>query len=383
MRRLSRYLLVLLLLFPAACIKAPPVEKPPPARAVGWDELPGWQADEPQPAFAAFMLGCPALKWRSGWEDACRAAEQVDPDDPQAVRAYFELWFQPWQLQQEDGTPEGLLTGYYVPELPASRSADERFRYPLYAVPDDLLVVDLSSVYPELENYRLRGRLDGQRVIPYFDRAAIAAGEAGLDGKVLFWLDDPVELFFLQIQGSGRLLLRDGSKVMVNYAEQNGHPYRSIGRLLLERGAMTREQMSLQNIRQWALDHPELVDQLLNENPSYVFFRVLPHEVQSPPGAMGLSLTPERSLAVDKRYIPLGSPVYLAAQWPGSDRPLQRLMVAQDTGGAIKGRVRADFFWGLGDQAGELAGRTKQPLRLWLLLPRGVEPPPVPPSVSP
>jgi membrane-bound lytic murein transglycosylase A len=196
-----------------------------------------------------------------------------------------------------------------------------------------------------------------------------------MSGKELFWVEDPVELFFLQIQGSGRMLLSGGERIMVNYADQNGHPYRSIGRLLLERGAMTRAQMSMQNIKAWAQKNPDQVKSLLAENPSYVFFRELPADVPSPPGAMGIPLTPERSLAVDRRYIPLGAPVYLATTWPGGELPLQRLMVAQDTGGAIKGRVRADFFWGMGDAAGQYAGRMKQPVRLWLLLPHGVTPP--------
>jgi peptidoglycan lytic transglycosylase A len=378
-----RYVSLLLLLLLGACIKAPPpvlkapppVLKAPPSRAVDWSELPGWASDNPTPALQAFRQGCQALQWRKGWETACREAANVDIGAQEPVRKYFETFFQPWMLQQEDGSAEGLLTGYYVPDLWASRVATDRFRYPLYGVPDDLLVIDLSQVYPELGDYRLRGRLDGRRVIPYYDRSQIDAGQAAVAGKELFWIEDPVELFFLQIQGSGRMLLPDGERIMVNYADQNGHPFRSIGRLLLDRGAMTRDQMSMQNIKAWALNNPDQVKSLLAENPSYVFFRELPADVQSPPGAMGIPLTPERSLAVDRRYVPLGAPVYLATTWPGAELPLQRLMVAQDTGGAIKGRVRADFFWGIGADAGEYAGHMKQPLRLWLLLPRGVSPP--------
>lgn len=380
LKSLTRLLLLAGLLLPIACVKPPPpppvVEAPaPPARKAFWSELPGWDNDQPQPALQAFIRGCQALKWRPGWEAACAAADQVALDDPVAVRNYFERWFQPWILQQEDGGESGLLTGYYVPDLRASRQASEMYRYPLYAVPDDLLVVDLSEVYPELGDYRLRGRLDGRRVVPYYARAQIDSGQAELAGHELFWVSDPVELFFLHIQGSGRMLLPDGERSMVNYAEQNGHPYRSIGKLLLERGAMTREQMSMQNIRAWAQANPDQVAALLAENPSYVFFRELPAEMTSPPGAMGIPLTPERSLAVDRRYVPLGAPVYLETTWPGDARPLRRLMVAQDTGGAIKGRVRADFFWGMGDAAGAVAGRMKQSVRLWLLLPDGVLPP--------
>jgi membrane-bound lytic murein transglycosylase A len=179
-----------------------------------------------------------------------------------------------------------------------------------------------------------------------------------------------VELFFLHIQGSGRILFEDGSATMVNYADQNGHPYRSIGKLLLDRGEMTRDQMSMQNIRAWARDNPEKTRDLLDENPSYIFFRELNTPEGNPPGAMGLPLTPGYSLAVDPRYVPLGAPVFLDTRWPGEERPLQRLMGAQDTGGAIKGAVRADFYWGVGEEAGNYAGRMKQQGALWLLLPR-------------
>ncbi|HKI51883.1 MAG TPA: MltA domain-containing protein [Geothermobacteraceae bacterium] len=371
-----RFALSLLLLLLPACVKAPLPERPaPPARQVFWSELPDWQKDNPIEALQAFRQGCQALKWRNGWEAACAAVDEVDDADPIAVREYFEFWFIPWLLQREDGSEAGLLTGYYVPDLKASRTRTELYRYPIYGVPDDLLVIDLSKVYPELSDYRLRGRLEGHRVIPYYDRAEIDSGRAAVAGKELFWVADPIELFFLHIQGSGRVLLPDGESFMVNYADQNGHPYRSIGKLLLERGAMTREQMSMQNIRSWAKANPDQVDALLAENPSYVFFRELPAEVQSPPGAMGIPLTPERSLAVDRRYVPLGAPIYLDTTWPGDELPLRRLMVAQDTGGAIKGRVRADFFWGMGTEAEYFAGRMKQSARLWLLLPRGVEPP--------
>lgn len=382
MNHVHRFALLLVVLLIPACIKAPPLpetpvpEAPaPPARQVFWDELPGWRKDNPLDALLAFRRGCQALKWRRGWEDACSAGAEIDLADPLAVQDYFETWFLPWVLQQEDGREEGLLTGYYVPDLQASRTRSAVYRYPIYGVPDDLLIVDLREVYPELGDYRLRGRLDGRRVIPYYERAEIDAGLADVADKELFWVADPVELFFLHIQGSGRMRLADGESIMVNYAEQNGHPYRSIGKLLLERGAMTRAQMSMQNIRAWARDNPDQVDQLLAENPSYVFFRELPVETQSPPGAMGIPLTPERSLAVDRRFVPLGAPVFLETTWPGGDLPLRRLMVAQDTGGAIKGRVRADFFWGMGTEAESFAGRMKQPVRLWVLLPRGVDPP--------
>ena len=335
-----------------------------------WDDVPGWNDDDPRPALQTFLNSCSALKRRSGWQEICAAAAEVPIQDPQAVRDFFQQQFVPAQLRKDDGSDEGLLTGYYAPELEASRTKTRRFRYPLYGVPDDLLIIDLRSVYPELGDYRLRGRLDGRRVVPYYDREKIDANPSLLKGDELFWLDDPVELFFLQIQGSGRVLLPDGERIMVGYADQNGYPYRSIGRLLLDRGEMTRDQMSMQNIKAWGQKNPDKVMKLLAENPSFVFFRELPGDILNPYGALGVSLTPGRSLAVDPRYIPLGLPVFVATQWPGSDAPLHRLMIAQDTGGAIKGRVRGDFYWGVGAQAGELAGRMKNPAELWVLVPK-------------
>lgn len=346
------------------------VEEVPLLEPVSWQEVSGWQQDDPSLAFGALLKSCTSLRWRPQWQPACQEALSMEHAGEAEVRAFFERNFVPHQVRQEDGTTEGLMTGYYVPDLKGSRTPTASYPYPLYRRPDDLLIIDLSEVYPDLSNYRLRGRVEGQRVIPYWDRGGIDGQVRPLAGQELFWVADPVELFFLHVQGSGRILLDDGEQVMVNYADQNGHPYRAIGKYLLDRGAMTRDQMSMQNIRAWAQKNPSEVEALLNQNPSYVFFRELDAGVTSPPGALGVPLTPGRSLAVDRRYIPLGAPVFVETTWPNSDRPLRRLMVAQDTGGAIKGRVRGDFFWGLGDQAGAQAGRMKQKAKFWLLLPR-------------
>jgi len=352
---------------------AQPVASLPQAETVPWSDLPGWGEDDPLALLETFRVSCRSLRFRPEWQQVCERAQGINT--PAEARSYFERAFQPWTLYGDSGESEGLITGYYVPDMDGSRESSSRYPYPLYGRPDDLLVIDLSSVYPELGNYRLRGRLDGNRVVPYWERGQIDGLSQPLHGSELFWVADPVELFFLQVQGSGRINLDDGSQVMVNYADQNGHPYRSIGALLLERGEMTRDQMSMQNIAAWGRAHPGLIQDLLDENPSYVFFRELDGEVCSPPGALGVPLTERRSLAVDPRYIPLGAPVYVATRWPDRDEPLQQGMVAQDTGGAIKGRVRADFFWGIGDEAGEMAGRMKYPGRLWLLLPVGMAPP--------
>ncbi len=378
MPSLRARLLPLLLLLAAACTPAPtPPSAPtplPPLQAVGWPEVDGWLQEDPGPALPVFLRSCQVLRQRPGWESVCSEAATLDAADSNGVRAFFESRFLPYRLSNPESS-EGLITGYYVPNLRGSRTRSETYSCPLYGLPDDLLVIDLRNLYPELGNYRLRGRLEGRRVVPYYDREAIDGEEKPLQGKEICWVEDPVELFFLQIQGSGKITLDDGSVLMVNYADQNGHPYRSIGKLLIERGAMTREQMSMQNIRAWARSHPEDAGRLLAENPSYIFFRELAANFDMPPGALGVPLTPRRSLAVDPRSIPLGAPVFLATSWPNSSIPLKQLMVAQDTGGAIKGTVRADFFWGSGEEAGSYAGRMKQSGRMWVLLPAELPPP--------
>ncbi len=338
--------------------------------AVDWTAVDGWLLDRPAAALDTFRNSCRAVGKRSQWQQVCSLASAIDPVTDETARHFFETYFQPYQVTEEDGSTVGLLTGYYAPELEGRRTPDATFRYPLYRQPDDLLIVDLAELYPELGNYRLRGRLIGNRVVPYFERSEIDNGKKPLEGYELFWVADPVDLFFLHIQGSGRILLPGGERVMVNYANQNGYPYRSIGKLLLERNAMTRDQMSMQNIRRWVQEHPQEGFDLLAENPSYVFFRELDAGVTSPLGALGIPLTPLRSLAVDPRTIPLGAPVFVATSYPGTDLPLQQLMVAQDTGGAIKGRARGDFFWGLGGAAGSVAGKMKQDSRFWVLLPK-------------
>lgn len=354
---------------------APEPAKPEPLESaalvpVVWSDIEGWREDDPALVLDAFQQSCSALRQSQEWQGVCAEVTTLAGTFEPDVRAFFERSFAPYQMRGSDNDPVGLVTGYYIPDLRGSRQKSPDYPYPLYRRPSDLLVIDLREIYPELGGYRLRGRLDEQRVLPYWDRAEIEGDRRPLAGEELLWVDDPVELFFLHIQGSGRILFEDGSWSMVNYDGQNGHPYRSISKWLLEWEIMPREKMSMQNIKAWARDNPSQVRDLLNTNPSYVFFRELPGDAESPPGALGVPLTPERSVAVDPRYIPLGAPVFLATTWPNSDRPLNRLMMAQDTGGAINGPVRADFFWGMGDAAGIEAGRMKQPLRMWVLLPK-------------
>ena len=275
----------------------------------------------------------------------------------------------------------GLVTGYYEPLLAGSRTRKAPFLYPVYGVPDDLLTIDLGDLRPDLKGQRLRGRVDGKRVVPYYSRAELEAGGGALKGRALLYVDDPIDLFFLMIQGSGRVRLDSGRTVRVNYADQNGHPYRSIGRLLIDRGDLKAEQASMQGIKAWARSNPAKLAELLNANPSYVFFRETGTgdggDLPGPQGAQGVPITAGRSVAVDPGFVPLGTPVWLATTWPNSARPLERLMLAQDTGGAIRGANRADFFWGFGDEAGREAGRMRQSGEMWLLWPNGAgEPPP-------
>lgn len=314
------------------------------------------------------------------WREVCAAAARVVNPSPEAARRFFETHFAPFRLSGETTGDEGLITGYYEPLLRGSRKPSGRYRYPLYGIPDDLVVVDLGEQYPELKNMRLRGRIEGRRLVPYYDRAQIEGTQAPLRGREIAWVDDPVELFFLHIQGSGRILLEGGDTMRVGYADQNGYPYRSVGRLLVERGELPLDQVSMQSIVAWARRNPAKVGELLNSNASYVFFRELPASSAGPPGSLGVPLTPRRSIAVDPRYVPLGSPVFIATTWPNSAKPLNRFMLAQDTGGAIRGPVRADFFWGFGESAAREAGRMKQRLRMWMLWPRGQ---PTPPAAAP
>ncbi len=379
---------VALLLLLNACTTvplAPPTPLavvPPPAiatlKATDWSALTGWTDDDILPAWDAFLRSCTVLMSRPLWQETCTQAASMQQPDGVTLRQFFESRFVPHQVLNSDGGSDGLITGYYEPLLKGSRKPSGRYRYPLYATPDELLVVDLGEVYPELRNMRLRGRLQGRKVVPYYSRAEIenglGKGTAALQGRELAWVEDAVELFFLQIQGSGRVELENGEIMRVGYAEQNGHPYKSIGRLLVERGELALEKASMQGIKAWGQKNPNKLNELLQQNPSYVFFRELPADLPGPLGALGVPLTAGRSLAIDPRAIPQGAPVFLATTWPNSDRQLQRLMVAQDTGGAIKGGVRADFFWGFGPEAGNQAGKMKQSGKMWVLMPNGYTP---------
>ncbi|MBX3640743.1 MAG: MltA domain-containing protein [Nitrosomonas sp.] len=342
---------------------------------VQWSDLTGWAEDDLRPAWQAFLQSCNALKRQQVWQEVCTAASFMQADNNAGIRHFFEHHFVPYRIISHDGGGEGLVTGYYEPLLHGSRKPTARYRYPLYAAPDELLIVDLGDLYPELKDLRLRGRLEGRRVVPYYSRAEIMDNPAVLKGYELLWVDDEVELFFLQIQGSGRIQLDTGEIVKIGFAEQNGYPYNSIGRILVQQGELPLEKASMQGIKQWGQQNPGKLRSLLQQNARFVFFRELPSDLSGPIGALGVPLTAGRSIAIDPRSIPQGAPVFLATTWPNSSKPLNRLMVAQDTGGAIKGGIRADFFWGYGPEAGNQAGKMKQQGKMWVLMPSSYKAP--------
>jgi membrane-bound lytic murein transglycosylase A len=353
----------------AGCTPLPPrPEAPPPASEKAYyleysfDALPGWREAALAPSVEAFLRGCAVVKVLAR---ACEQARALPAGDERAAREFFEAGFVPYALIAPDGSDSGLVTGYYEPLLAGSRTASDTHRHPIFGVPEDLIIVD----FPEFRDRRLRGRLQGRRLVPYWSRAEIES-RAEFKAPVIAWTADAVELFFLQIQGSGQLRLETGEQIRLGYADQNGHPYRSLGRLLVERGELALEDASMQGIKAWAAANPHKLREALHHNASYVFFRELP-ATDGPIGALGVPLAAGYSLAVDRRHVPLGAPVYLASTYPLSEVPLERLMAAHDTGGAIRGAVRADFFWGSGADAGSAAGRMRQQGRMWLLWPRG------------
>lgn len=346
-----------------------------PAR---WSDLPGWAKDDTRKAWPAFLASCRAVGGRAPWKTVCEAARSVQPSSAEA-RSFFERHFDPYRLAVSVGgrvERTGLITGYFEPVVHGSLSRSKRFDTPLYSPPPDLLTVDLSSVYPELKGLRIRGRLEGHRVVPYFSRGDLGRDPA-LQGHAIVWLASPLDAFFFQVQGSGRVVLPDGEILRLHYANENGYPYHSIGRYLVEHGALSASQATMAGIRAWARTHPDRVRSLLDADPSVVFFKAaaLKDPSSGPKGSLGVPLTPGRSIAVDPRAVPLGAPLYLATTAPGTNAPLRRLVVAQDTGGAIRGPVRADLYWGTGRQAGAQAGAMRQAGSLWLLWPKGAQPP--------
>ncbi len=378
----------------SACAVRPPPSAVAPVSMtlspVGFAALPGWGADSLAPALATFRTGCDELESGSpgrklggageaaqlggtaqDWFAACQAAAKVPAGNESAARVFFEANFQPYAVAA-NGSTDGLFTGYFEPEVAGARAPGGPYRTPLLARPHDLITADLGAFASDLKGREINGRIDGTHLVPYYARAAIESGALARQRLGLLWLKSPIDAFILQIQGSGRVRLSDGRIVRVTYAAQNGRRYVPIGRVLADQGAIPLDQVSLQSIRAWLEAHPEQAKRVMDENPSYVFFRELdgvpPNE--GPPGALGAPLTPQRSIAVDRRFLPLAAPVWVATTDPLTSRPFQRLMLAQDIGGDIRGPVRADIFWGWGPEAEARAGKMRARGSDFVLLPR-------------
>lgn len=359
-----------------------------------FQDLPGWRDDAVEEALPAFLRSCQRIAAlpdgapvsdkggaaKAGkpedWRPVCAEAARIPPGDREATRRFFEARFQPWSARN-NRNPLGLFTGYYEPLLHGSRRRHGRYTVPLYGRPPELVMVDLGRFRDDLKGKRIAGKVDKGALLPFADRREIDQGALAGRKLELVWVDDPIEAFFLQIQGSGRVELAEGGEMRVGYAAQNGRPYTSIGKALIQSRALNPETVSMQAIRAWLEAHPDRIDEVLERDASYVFFQEVKGE--GPMGAEGVPLTPGRSMAVDLGYLPLGVPLWLAAGVPAPDagapdRKLHRLLVAQDTGGAIRGPVRGDLFWGFGPQAEAIAGRMKHRGKLWVLLPKGVKP---------
>ena len=344
-------------------------QKTPHFISVRWSDLPDWMQDDFNDVGLALSQSCEVLAQDDLWKNFCARAEKYQRQ-PERLRELIMSELQPYKVVNDNKSNRGLITGYYEPLLKGSFFPNKDYPYPVYARPDDLMEASSPMVVDGYDVPISRVKIENDQIVPYDTRAELMQ-EGRLAGNELLWVSDPIELFFLQVQGSGRIEIEDGRIIRVGYADHNGYPYRSIGRVLIERGELASYEASMQRIRQWAKDNPAKVNELLAKNPRYIFFRIQDGSQDAGPvGSLGVPLTPERSVAVDRRYIPLGAPVYISTTMPNSSQPLNRLMFAQDTGNAIVGPVRADYFWGYGDRAERLAGGMKQSVRLWVLLPR-------------
>lgn len=345
-----------------------------------FQNLPGWVIEEYKYFADAFSKSCNVLQKKSApyfkqgsqwgdiktWKLRCKEFAAVET---QNYRSFFETYFTPYAIHNES-EKTGLFTGYYESSLNGSRAQQGQYQYPLYARPDDLVMVQLGDFRDDLKGRRIAGRIESGRLRPFESREEIVDGD--IQAAPLVWLNDPVDAFFVQIQGSGMVSLDDGSVMRIGYAGQNGHPYYAIGKILIERGEIKKEDVSLQSIRQWLLDNPDQANEVMNTNASYVFFREL--KTDGPVGGQGVPLTKTRSLAIDHTLIPYGVPLWVDIEYPEKTYAnIQRLMVAQDTGGAIRGPVRGDFFWGHGDFAESKAGTMKSQGRYWALIPNSSE----------
>ena len=380
----------LLVLICAACHAGPTASVPPPAEPklvverVTYADLPGWADDTMGEALPAFLRSCAKLAalgddegvgrtdlggLARDWRGACERAASTPATDHAAARTFFESEFVPF-LAKNNADPVGRFTGYYEPLLRGSLTRHGPYQTPLHKRPPDLVTVELSRFLDDARGRKLAGRVVGGKLVPYDTRAQIVGGS--LAGLEVVWVDDPIDAFFVQVQGSGRVRLDTGEDVRIGYAATNGHRYTAIGRVLIAEGHLTPQTVSMQSIRASLLAHPERADEVMNKNASYVFFEL--NRGDGPFGSQGVVLTAGRSLAIDRNFIPQSAPIWLDTMAPvagvDAERPFRRLVIAQDTGGAILGPVRGDVYFGGDETAADLAGRMKGRGRYFLLLPR-------------
>lgn len=371
-----------------------PEEKTLQLTQTNFTQVQGWQQTDMQAGFKALQISCSKIlaqpannpMGRNGWQmqtgqwqAACQAAQSLPAAQlkPDQIRAFFETYFAPYAA---NNNATGLFTGYYLPALKGSRTQGGIYQTPLYARPKDLVEVDLGAFRPELQGQRIAGSVTpAGKLQPYPARAAIEAGALQNRATPLLWVDDPNQAFMTEVQGSGLVQLDTGEQVMVGFAAQNGHVYHAIGKTLIAQGQLTKENVSLKTILAWLRANPQKAASLRATNPSYVFFKEQPTAAAI--GAANVPLTPEGSVAVDPRFVPYGVPVFVNAAYPSvaptnaalpNPQFLQKLLVAQDTGGAIRGPVRGDVFWGAGERAEDYAGHMKSAGTWWLLLPKNL-----------
>jgi membrane-bound lytic murein transglycosylase A len=294
----------------------------------------------------------------------------VPPADDAAARTFFETRFRPYLVTQATRT-SATVTGYFEPEVAGDTSQEGPYQTPLLGLPPDLVTFDLGLFDPAKRGVTVVGRVQGQQIVPYYDRFEIENGALNPDTLAIAWVADPVDAYFLQVEGSGRINLPDDSVMRVTYAGKNGRPYVPIGRIMVQDKLLAANDVTEQTIRAWLEAHPGRARSIMEQNPSYVFFRTAPQlsDAQGPPGALGVSLTPGHSIAVDDRFLPLGAPVWLDTTDPVSHAPLRRMTVAQDLGSAITGPLRADLFFGSGMPAETAAGAMDAAGQLYVLLP--------------
>lgn len=352
-----------------------------------FSRIPNWKRDDQSKSLLAFQQSCIDILKRnptvafstiqhsgknSDWQTICTTANKLHNPDKSTARHFFESAFTPYHVY-DNFNPKGLFTGYYLPLLHANLKQTKKYSTPIYAVPDDLIKINLGLFRPALAGTTIVGQINNHTLKPYPDRSIISNGGIQKNARVLAWSDNPIDVFFAQIQGSAIIQLPNHQEFSIGYAGNNGRPYTAIGKILVSRNALSKKNVSMQTIRTWLTEHPQEMDSILNQNASYVFFNILKNK--DPVGTEQVALTPERSLAVDTRHIPLGAPLWLDTVAPSptptkKSTNFSKLVIAQDTGGAIKGIVRGDVYWGAGDKATFIAGHMQSPGQYWILLPK-------------